>query len=150
MKTKVILLKDIKGIGKKGEVKEVSKGYAQNYLIPRKLAVPATDDALHNLKQQKEAERRKIEKEIARAKEYVDKLKKSAVRLKHRAGEKGKLFGSVTQKEVADALGSQLGIKVDKKQISFPTPIKSTGEFKAKIDFGHGIKSDVTIIVEAE
>lgn len=150
MKTKVILLQDVKGIGKKGEVKEVSKGYANNYLIPKKLAVLATDDALHNLKQQEKARERKRQKEIAQAKEYVEKLKHSTLKLKHKAGEKGKLFGSVTQKEVADALSSQLDIKVDKKQITFPAPIKSTGEFKAEIDFGHGIKSEISIVVEAE
>lgn len=150
MKTKVILLQDVKGIGKKGEVKEVSKGYANNYLIPRKLAVLATDDALHNLEQQQKARERKIQKEITQAKEYSEKLKQSFITLKHKAGEKGRLFGSVTQKEVADALNSQLGIKVNKKQITFPAPIKSTGEFKAEIDFGHGIKSEIRIIVEAE
>jgi large subunit ribosomal protein L9 len=123
---KVILQADVKGQGKKGEVKEVSEGYARNYLFPRHLATEATDAAMQQRKNQKDAEARREAQELEHAKELGKKLENTKVTLHTHAGEGGRLFGAITTKHVADAL-AKMGIDVDKRKIVLPEPIKSLG-----------------------
>ncbi|KPV57923.1 50S ribosomal protein L9 [Paenibacillus sp. A3] len=123
---KVILLKDVKGQGKKGEVKEVSEGYATNFLFKQQLAAPASDSAMKTLEQQKKAEDRKKAQEKADAQELGKKLGELTVQLKAKSGADGRLFGAVSNKQVAEALEKQ-GIKLDKRKIVMDEPIRTLG-----------------------
>jgi len=123
---KVILLKDVKGQGKKGEVKEVSEGYATNFLFKQKLAVPASDGAMKTLDLQKKAEENKKAQEKANAQELGQKLGELTVQLKAKSGADGRLFGAVSNKQVAEAL-EKLGIKLDKRKIVMDEPIRTLG-----------------------
>lgn len=150
MKVKVVLLADIKGVGKKGEIVEVARGYADNYLLPRKLAQIATDAVIKSLKDKQEAEKRKLEKEKQKAAETAARLKNVKLVLKRKAGESGRLFGSITAREIAEAIKKSTGDNVDRKSIVIPGPIKNVGEFKVDIELGFGIKSEITVVVEPE
>ncbi|MFB6365809.1 50S ribosomal protein L9 [Paenibacillus elgii] len=123
---KVILLKDVKGQGKKGEVKEVSEGYATNFLFKQQLAAPASDSAMKTLEQQKKAEDRKKAQEKADAQELGKKLSELTVQLKAKSGADGRLFGAVSNKQVAEELEKQ-GIKLDKRKIVMDEPIRTLG-----------------------
>lgn len=123
---KVILLKDVKGQGKKGEVKEVSEGYANNFLFKQNLAAPATDGSMKVLEQQKKAEERKKAQEKADAQELGRKLGELTIQLKAKSGADGRLFGAVSNKQVAEALDKQ-GIKLDKRKIVMDEPIRTLG-----------------------
>ncbi|SCW75363.1 large subunit ribosomal protein L9 [Paenibacillus tianmuensis] len=123
---KVILLKDVKGQGKKGEVKEVSEGYATNFLFKQQLAAPASDSAMKTLEQQKKAEDRKKAQEKADAQELGKKLGELPIQLKAKSGADGRLFGAVSNKQVAEALEKQ-GIKLDKRKIVMDEPIRTLG-----------------------
>lgn len=146
---KVILLKDIKGTGKKDAVIEVSDGYARNFLFPRKLAVEASSVNLNsvNVKNQTEAHRREMERQ--NAVETAAGLKDKSVVLEVATGENGKLFGSVTNKEVAEAVASQLGLTVDKKKVAMET-VRATGEYTADIRLFEGVSAAVRVIVKAK
>ncbi|QEK13501.1 50S ribosomal protein L9 [Crassaminicella thermophila] len=124
---KVILLKDVKGLGKKGAVVNASDGHARNFLIPRGLAKEATAGNMKVLEKQKAAEDRKKQEELAKAKALADKLSNITVKLKGKAGEGGKLFGSVTSKDIAEGLMKQHKIKIDKRKIQLDNPIKTLG-----------------------
>jgi large subunit ribosomal protein L9 len=150
MKIKVILIEDVKGVGKKGEIKEVSKGYADNYLLPKKLAVLATEENIKALEERRKSEQRKIEKQKEKAKEIFEKLNNARLELKKKAGQAGKLYGAITHKEIADQIKSSFGIEVDKKQISFSSQIKTVGEFDVFVDHGYGYRSRIMLIVEPE
>lgn len=150
MKVKVLLQSDVKGIGKKGQIVEVSRGYATNYLLPKKLAVIATDEVIKNAKAQEEATKRKIEKEKKEAMETAQKLDNRQIVISRKAGETGKLFGSITAKEIAEILKEQFGVSVDRKSIEIPNPIKSIGEFEIYVDFGFGYKAKMLITVNPE
>ncbi len=126
---KVILLKDVKGQGKAGEVKNVSDGYARNFLIPNKLAVEATDKNLNELKSKQASEEHRRQQELAEAKALANKISNVEVVIRAKCGENGKLFGSVTNKEIADALKAQHALDVDKKKIVLPDPIRNLGDF---------------------
>jgi large subunit ribosomal protein L9 len=128
---KVILLEDIKGVGKKGQVYEASDGYARNFLFPRKKAVEATKANLNELELRNKALGKKAENELAEAQKQASQLLDKTVRLYVKTGENGRLFGAVTATEIAAALSDQLGIRIDKKKITMPEPIKSTGEARA-------------------
>ena len=146
---KVILLEDVKSVGKKGELVNTSDGYAKNFLFPKKLAVEATKSNLNEfeLKQKAEAKRKKEELEQAQkmAKELEDKI----VTVKVKTGENGKLFGSVTNKEVAEEIVKQTGLKIDKKKVSIGDPIKMVGERTAVIKLHPNVAGEITIkIVE--
>lgn len=123
---KVILLKDVKGQGKKGEVKEVSEGYANNFLFKQNLAAPATEGSMKVLDQQKKAEDRKKAQEKADAQEVGRKLGELTVQLKAKSGADGRLFGAVSNKQVAEAL-DKMGIKLDKRKIVMDEPIRALG-----------------------
>lgn len=124
---KVILLSDVKGIGKKGEVKEVADGYARNFLLPKGLAQEATPAALKNLHEQTQAAAWRKEKEEAEARKLAERIRGLELKMTVRAGEQGKLFGSVTSKEISEALKKQYGINVDKKKIELAEPLRTLG-----------------------
>ena len=123
---KVILLEDVRGSGKSGEVVKVSDGYARNMLIPRGLAMEATPQNLKQLEKKKEAMAKKFAEDKASALEMKKSLEEETVNVKTKAGENGKVFGSVTSKDIADAL-KELGYEIDKKKIQLDAPIKTTG-----------------------
>mgnify|MGYP000943703950 CR=1 FL=1 len=126
---KVILLEEVKKLGKKGEVVEVAEGYARNYLLPRKLAVPATSDAINTIKQQQAAEARKAQRQLEEAKMLAAQLAKLTVTIPVKTGEGGKLFGSVTAKDIADALAAQHKFEIDKRKIELKEAIKAVGSY---------------------
>ena len=145
---KVIFLQDVKGSGKKGEVKTVADGYARNMLLPKGYAVEATAKNMNLLEGQKASAQHKIDLEIAAAKEAAAKVKGKKVKISAKAGSNGKLFGSVTAGNVADALNDQFGVKVDKKKITLSTDIKNFGSYTAVIKFYNGIAETIDIDVD--
>ncbi len=144
---KVIFSADVRGQGKKGEMKEVSDGYARNYLLPRGLAVAATQDNLNAMKLRDAAKKRQMELEKAAAQENAQKLEGIIVKVKAKAGDKGRLFGSVTSKEIADALAEQHGIEIEKNKIVQTEPIKSFGSYDVKCKFGYEISGVIHVLV---
>lgn len=144
---KVILQKDVRGQGKKGQMIEVSDGYARNFLLPKKLAVPATTDNINTMKQMEKARREKEAQERADALALADKLKEMPVRVKAKAGAGGRLFGSVTTKEISAALKEQYGCDIPKTALQ-SDPIKAFGGYQVKAKLGYEISALVTVIVE--
>ncbi len=147
---KVILNADVKGQGKKGEMVEVSEGYARNYLLPRNLAVKATADNMNALKQKEQARKAQIEREKEQAKEYAKQLGASVVKVRAKGGENGKLFGSVTSKEIAEALKEQHGISLEKNRIVLEENIKSFGSYDVKCKLGYEISGTIHVLVIEE
>ena len=144
---KVILTEDVKGQGKKGELKEVSEGYARNYLIPRGLAMKATADNLNALALKEKAKAAQAAKEKAQAQEHAKQLESCVVKVKARGGENGKLFGSVTNKEVADALKEQYGIELEKNRILLEENIKSFGSYELRCKLGYEVSGTIHLLV---
>ena len=142
----VILNKDVKGTGKAGDVVKVSDGYARNMLIPKGLATEATQGNIRHL--EIEAERKAEEK--AEAKEMAKKISELSVNIKTKAGEGGKIFGSITSKDISDALKKQHNIDVDKKKIQLSSPIKQTGEVSVEIKLYFEVSAKLTVKIEAE
>lgn len=143
---KVILLQDVKGHGKKGELCNVSDGYARNFLFPKKLALQADNAALNELKNREQAAAHHKQEEINAAKETAEKLNGKTVTIKAKAGSNGKLFGSVTSKEIASEIASSLGIEIDRKKMSV-ADIKNFGEYTAEIKLYTGITAKLTVKV---
>ena len=144
---KVILLQDVKGTGKKGDVAEVSAGYAQNFLIKRGLAVEATNQAMNELKGQQASKQHKIDLEMAAARENVAKMKDQRVRIKAKAGQGGRLFGSVTAKEIAEEIKREFSIEVDKRKIALSMDIKAFGTYPFEVKFYGGITASMSVAV---
>ncbi len=144
---KVIFQQDVRGQGKKGEMKEVSEGYARNYLIPRGLAAEATRDNLNALALKEKAKKAQEAKERAAAEENARRLKDVVVTIRARAGSAGRLFGSVTSQEIADALLEQHGISIEKNKLVQNEPIKAFGSYEVKCRFGYGIDGTVNLLV---
>lgn len=144
---KVIFQQDVRGQGKKGEMKEVSEGYARNYLIPRGLAAEATKDNLNALALKEKAKKAQEAREKAQAEENAAKLKDIIVTVRARAGGNGKLFGSVTSQEIADALREQHGIEIEKNRLVQADPIKAFGKYEVKVKFGYGIDGTLHLMV---
>ncbi|MCD8047402.1 MAG: 50S ribosomal protein L9 [Clostridiales bacterium] len=144
---KVILQKDVAGQGKKGQMVEVSDGYARNFLIPRKLAVTATADNVNTMKQQEKARLEKEARERAAALELAAKLKDMPVHVKAKAGSGWRLFGSVTTKEISVALKEQYGVDVPKTSLQ-SDPIKAFGEYQVKAKLGYEVSGTVYVFVE--
>lgn len=144
---KVILLQDVKGQGKKGQLIEASDGYARNFLLPRKLATAATPEALNTMKQQEKARLAQEAAERAAALELAEKLKGCMVKISAKAGNGGKLFGSVTSKEVSDALKEQFGYDIAKTKIVMADPIKSFGTYQLKCKLGYEINGTINVVV---
>ncbi len=147
---KVILTTDVKGQGKKGELKEVSDGYARNYLLPRKLAVEANADNMNALRLKEKAKAAQIAAEKAKALENAKQLESIIVKISARAGSNGKLFGSITSKEISDALAKQHGIEIEKQKIVQAEPIKNFGSYEVKCKFGYEISGTVHVMVTEE
>ena len=145
---KVIFLKDVKGSGKKGEVKNVADGYARNMLIPKGLAVEANSSNMNKLEGQQASAQHKIDLDIQNAKNIAETVKGKRVTLKAKAGSNGKLFGSVTAGHVADALKQQFGVETDKKKISLSSDIKNFGSYNAVLKLYNGISEKIDIEVE--
>lgn len=144
---KVIYLQDVKGSGKKGEVKNVADGYARNMLLPKGLAVEATPENMNKLEGQKASAQHKTDVEKLAATEAAAKIKDKKLIIKAKAGSNDRLFGSVTAANIAEALDSQLGVKVDKKKISLSSDIKNFGSYTATVKFYTGISEKVDVDV---
>ena len=147
---KVILSADVKGQGKKGEMIEVSEGYARNYLLPRNLAVKATADNMNALKLKEQAKKAQMEREKEQARAYAKQLGASVVKVRAKGGENGKLFGSVTSKEISEALKEQHGITLEKNRIVLEENIKSFGSYDVKCKLGYEISGVIKVTVEPE
>ena len=146
---KVILSQDIKGTGSKGEIINVSDGFARNYLLPKSLAIEATLGNLNAIKQRKNAEARRKAVDEQSARGIADKVKELTISIQAKAGEGGRLFGSVTGKEIAEALLEQHHIEVDKKKIEIEEPIKTMGEHQVKLKLYAGVSSMLKIHITA-
>ncbi len=145
---KVLLEQDVKGTGKKGEIIEVSDGYARNYLLPRKLATPADAQAINASKIQKSAAaHRKFQAGMA-AREMAKQLEGAAVTVRAKVGENGRLFGAITGKEIAAALKEQKQIEIDKKKIALSEPIRALGEYTARVSLFENTFASVKVVVE--
>lgn len=146
---KVILKADVKGTGKKGESVEVSTGYARNFLFPRNLAVEASAGALKSLQEEKNAQLRRQERIVNEAKSLRDQLEGQTVKVLAKCGENGRLFGSITNKDIADAITKLLKQNFDRKVIELTTPIKSLGTYPVTLKLGHNISGTINVeIVE--
>ena len=144
---KVILLQDIKGKGKKGQMVEVSDGYARNYLLPRKVAVEATADNINTMRMNDKAKLEKEQKARAEAAEIAAKLKDLELTVRAKGGGAGRLFGSVTSQEIADALKQETGIELDRRRILIDEPIKTVGLYTVKCKLGYEINANLRINV---
>ena len=145
---KVILLQDVKGKGKKGQMLDLSDGYARNFLLPRKLAVEATPDAVNTMRMNDKAAAEKAAKERAEALEISKKLRELTVTVTAKGGGAGKLFGSVTSQEIADALKAKSGIVLDKRKIVLADPIKNVGTYTVQCKLGYEITAPLTVKIE--
>lgn len=147
---KVILLKDVKGTGKREQVLEVSDGYARNFLLPRKLAVQASANAINTIQNAKSAEEHRQAQQRAATLELAQQMKDKEVRLKAKAGANGRLFGSITGEAIAEAIKQQLGVEVDKRKIETGEPIKQAGRFELTVRLGPNITARMFAIVEVD
>ena len=147
---KVILQQDVKGSGRQGDVVDVSDGYARNYLFPRKLAVPADTSRLNSLRRHQEAQAHRAATAEDRARDEAARIDGKSVRVAVRAGENGKLFGSGSTREVADALKRQLGFTFDRKKITLDEHIKQLGEYEAQLRLYAGVTATIKVLVTAE
>ena len=145
---KVILLQDVKGKGKKGQMIEVSDGYARNFMLPRKLATEATADAVNTMRMNDKAAAEKAARERAEAVETSKKLREMTITVTAKGGGAGRLFGSVTNQEIADALAKASGIKLDKRKIVISDPIKSVGTYTVTCKLGYEITAKLTVKIE--
>ena len=144
---KVIFNTDVRGQGKKGEMKEVSDGYARNYLMPRGLASPATADAVNALKLKEKAKAAQMAKEKTAAEENAKRLSGVVVQISARAGQGGRLFGAVTSQEIAEALREQHGIEIEKNKIVQAEPIKQFGSYEVKAKLGYEVSGTINVLV---
>ncbi len=146
----VILKKDIKGTGKAGDVVKVSDGYARNMLLPKGYAVEATDGNIRSLEKQKAVQAQKEADEKAAAEKLAAELGEKKVVIRTKAGEGGRLFGSITSKDIADAAEEQLGISIDKKKIQLNRTVKQTGHFDVEIKLYQGVKGTLSVDIVEE
>ena len=145
---KVILTQDVKGKGKKGQMIEVSDGYARNFMLPRKFAIEATPDAVNTMKMNDKATQERIAREKAEALEISKTIRGLTVVVKAKGGGAGRLFGSITNQEIADALKAQSGINLDKRKIVLADTIKSVGTYTATCKLGYEITAPLTVKIE--
>ena len=144
---KLILTKDVKGQGKKDQIIEVSDGYARNYLLPRGLAIPADAKSMNDVKNREDSRLHKIETEKAAAREIAAKLEKVTVKIVSQAGSDGRLYGSVTAKDIAEALQKQHGITIDKRKLSLTDPIKAFGTYNTEVKLYTEVVGKVKVTV---
>jgi large subunit ribosomal protein L9 len=147
---KVLFLKDVQGTAQSGDVKEVTAGFARNYLFPRRLATHVTPGALKRAEGVRALSERKATQAKVETEALAQQLGAAYLTIAARAGDDGRLFGTVTNQDVSDALQQQYGITLDKRKISFTDPIKATGSWIAEVDLGHGTSAVVNLNVEAE
>lgn len=147
---KVILTADVKGQGKKDQVVEVSDGYARNFLFPKKLAVAADSQALNEIKNKEASKQHKLDVERKQAQDIAAKLEKIVVKFEYAAGPDKKLYGSVTSKDIAEALKKNHGIEIDKRKITLADPIKSFGTFKADVKLFTDVSGKITVEVTSK
>ena len=145
---KVILLQDVKGKGKKGQMLEVSDGYARNFMLPKKIAIEATPAAINTMRMNDKAAAEKAAKERAEAMEISKKLRELTVTVTAKGGGAGKLFGSVTNQEIADALKATTGITLDKRKIVIADPIKNVGTYTVTCKLGYEISAPLTVKIQ--
>lgn len=143
---KVILKQDVKGQGKKGELVQVSDGYARNFLLPRGLAVEADAQAMNDLRNKESAKQHHLQVEKQEALAAANAVEGKTVKVTAKAGQSGKLFGSVTSKEVAEALNGQYGVAIDKRKIVMGD-IKAFGSYQAELKFNQGVTAKITVMV---
>ena len=144
----VILLKDVGELGKKGDVVDVAKGYLRNYLIPRKLAIPATGGALRDVEQKKVSEQKKVAAEEASARALAERLTTAPVVLTAKVGDQGRLYGSITSGDIAEQLSAQLGQPIDKRRIELDEPIRHLGTFQVTIRLHRAVSAAVKVDVQ--
>ena len=147
---KVILQQDVKGQGKKGQMIDAAEGYAHNFLLPRKLAILATPDAINTMNLKEKARRAEEAANRAAAVETAGKLKDVTVKVKAKGGAGGKLFGAVTAKEISEALMAQFSLDVGKQKIVLEEPIKSFGAYELKVKLGYEVSGKLSVVVEEE
>ncbi|GAX87285.1 large subunit ribosomal protein L9 [Lebetimonas natsushimae] len=145
---KVLLIKDVKGLGKAGEIKNAKDGYARNYLIPKGFAKLATPEVIKEWEEEQKKKQEELKKEIARLNEIKEKIENTSIVIKHKLGANGQLYGAITNKEVAEKLREN-GIDIDKKHIEMQQ-IKTVGEYNIDIKLGHGIHANLKLVVEGE
>ena len=145
---KVILLQDVRGKGKKGQMLEVSDGYARNYMLPRKIAIEATADAVNTMRMNDKATQERIAKEKAEAMEVSKKLREMTIVVNAKGGGNGRLFGSVTNQEIADALKAKTGIALDKRKIVITDAIMNVGTYTVTCKLGYEITAPLTVKIE--
>ena len=144
----VILLQDVKSLGKKGEVVKVNDGYARNFILPKKLGVEKTDKAMHELKLQKAAEEKRQQEILEEAQALAKNIEAGSITLKIKAGEGGRTFGSVSTKEIAVAMKEQLKLEIDKKKLQMADPIKNFGTYHVPIRLHPKVTAEITVKVE--
>ena len=147
---KVILQQDVRGQGKKGQLVEVSEGYARNFLLPRKLAIAATPDAINTMNLKEKARKAEEARLKAEAEATAEKLKECMVKLTAKAGSDGKLFGAVTTKEISEGLKEQFGVDVPKQKLVLEEPIKAFGSYQVKAKLGFEVNGTVYVSVYEE
>ncbi len=147
---KVILLQDVEGLGKAGDLKDVANGYARNFLLPRRLAAGATPALLANHQQRIAAEQRKREKEAGLKQQQAERLGQVSLTFKARAGKQGRLYGSITSQDIATGLRESEGIIIDRRMIDLPDPIRTLGTFKVPIKVAQKLEPEITVNVVSE
>ena len=145
-----ILLQSVEPLGERGEVVDVSDGYLRNFLVPRKLAQPATAASIADAKRRQEAAERAVQEQAARAEENAALLRKTVLTISHQAGEDGRLFGSVTAQQIVDAVRQARGLKLDKRRVQLEEPIKTTGTHMVTVEVADGVTAQIKTIVTAE
>ena len=144
---KVILLQDVEGLGKAGDLKEVANGYARNYLLPRQIAAGATPSLVANRKQRIAAEQRKLEKQAELSRQQAERLARVTLTFKARVGSQGRLYGSITSQDIAAGLRDTEGIAIDRRMIDLPNPIRATGTFAVPVKVAPKLEPTITVNV---
>lgn len=144
---KVVLLEDVKSLGKKGEIVEVSEGYARNFIIPKKKGVEANNENLNTLKLQKANEEKIAKEKLEAARELAAELNNASISLSIKSGKDGRAFGSVSSKEIEEAIKAQLGLEIDKKKLVIAEPIKTFGNHEVKVKLHKDVTADLNVKV---
>ncbi len=147
---KVILLQDVDGLGKAGDLKDVSNGYARNYLLPRQLAAGATPSLIANRQQRIAAEQRKLEKQAEQNRQQAERLSQVSLTFKARVGSQGRLYGSITSQDIATGLRDAEGIVIDRRLIDLHDPIRTTGTFTVPVKLAQKLQPKITVNVVGE
>lgn len=146
---KIILIKNVEKLGKRGDIVEVADGYARNYLIPGNLAKKATDKVISAYEREKHLEEKRKEKRMSSSKEMSEKLEGKVIKYSVKAGDRDKVFGSITKGDITDSL-VEMGYDIDRRQIILEENIKSLGEYDVELDLGEGVKASIKVVIERE